>query len=622
MAMIEDAYQIRNYANYYVASENLSWIAVRGTSRPYVNYISRIGPSTSARGLATILVEEYAAWLKNVYPSNGYTMSAADLGQMGNLIAAVNGLASVLQSEMSSYASQISAAREVVQKFDSNYPGGSAFIINSLDEYVDLYDFAEKVKTGIPDLTIQNRAQQVMNAVNSYVIPGAEAHGSGTEIYQNLGGSHGVSIFFPKKNWRRSFYSGDNFDFAADTDWGAWGSQANAATAPQSVVGWGPMLVEHVYQTSPSAPDDPNPPELVAPPQPLLSALPDKSLFSISTQGAPSTFFSSEDAAIAPDGTVYVADGGSNRIQYFTSDGTFLGTWGSFGVGDGQFAHPMSVAVAPDGTIYVADTGNDRVQRFTSTGVFLGKWGAAGSANGQFNEPWGLSVASNGTVYVADTSNQRIQRFSASGAFLGKWGSKGSGNGQFEGPTDVAFDASGNVYVADKWNSRIQKFTATGTFITKWGGPGTENGQFREVRGIAVDGAGNIYATDFWGGRIQKFTSTGGFISTWGSFNLPTGIGIDSQGYIYVGEGRGDRIQKFTSQGGLVLKWGTHAAADGEFWEPSGVAVDATGNILVADAWNYRYPAIQFDRSVRKTIRAFLHTARRDRRFLRQHLCG
>jgi DNA-binding beta-propeller fold protein YncE len=68
--------------------------------------------------------------------------------------------------------------------------------------------------------------------------------------------------------------------------------------------------------------------------------------------------------AVAPDGTVYVADSGNDRIQRFSATGAFLGAWGSYGSGDGQFEWPSGVAVAPGGTVYVADTGNDRIQAF------------------------------------------------------------------------------------------------------------------------------------------------------------------------------------------------------------------------------------------------------------------
>jgi len=134
--------------------------------------------------------------------------------------------------------------------------------------------------------------------------------------------------------------------------------------------------------------------------------------------------------AVAPDGTVYVADTNNDRIQRFSATGTFTGTflgkWGSNGSGDGQFKWPYGVAVAPDGTVYVADTSNHRIQRFSATGGYLGQWGSYGFGDGQFDWPASVAVAPDGTVYVADTNNHRIQAFGA--AYPTTWRGEFFGN--------------------------------------------------------------------------------------------------------------------------------------------------------------------------------------------------
>jgi DNA-binding beta-propeller fold protein YncE len=213
------------------------------------------------------------------------------------------------------------------------------------------------------------------------------------------------------------------------------------------------------------------------------------------------------------DGTVYVADKDNHRIQRFSATGAFLGKWGSYGSGDGQFGLSFDVAVASDGTVYVADYWNNRIQRFSATGQFLGKWGSEGSGDGQFDGPTGVAVASDGTVYVVDRMNGRIQRFSATGQFLGKWGSEGSGDGQFQNPWDVAVAPDGTVYVADSGNERIQRFSATGQFLGKWGSWGSGDGQFDRPTGVAVAPDGMVYVADANNNRIQAFGMA--YLVTW-----------------------------------------------------------------------------------------------------------
>lgn len=217
------------------------------------------------------------------------------------------------------------------------------------------------------------------------------------------------------------------------------------------------------------------------------------------------------DVHVDAEGFVYVSDSFNSRVQKFTSDGVFLAKWGSLGTDPGEFIDPMGVATDAAGNVYVVDypfwgfpPGPHRVQKFTSDGVYLAEWGSYGLGDGQFAQPWGIAVDANNDVYVVEQANYRVQKFTSAGVFLGKWGSQGSGDGQFEVPMDLAVDSGNNIiYVADSDNSRMQKFTSDGLFLVEWGSMGSGNGQFAWPRGVAVAASGKIYVVD--GYRVQKF---------------------------------------------------------------------------------------------------------------------
>ena len=107
-----------------------------------------------------------------------------------------------------------------------------------------------------------------------------------------------------------------------------------------------------------------------------------------------------------------MADARNARVQYFDGFGTFLGKWGSWGTGEGEFFYPKAVAVSGDGRVFVTENFNHRVQYFTTGGSFIGMWGSLGQGEGEFNEPRGVATFNDGKrVYVADRWNDRVQYF-------------------------------------------------------------------------------------------------------------------------------------------------------------------------------------------------------------------
>jgi len=268
-----------------------------------------------------------------------------------------------------------------------------------------------------------------------------------------------------------------------------------------------------------------------------------------------------------------------------------------------------------------------------TTGVvttFAGS-GVAGFANGtgaaaSFYYPEGIALDNAGNAYVADQGNNQIRKISAAGAVTTLAGTlvAGSTNASaigvaalFNGPTGVAADAAGaNVYVADYGNNLIRKIvTATGVVSTLAGingKTGNANGtgilaSFNGPAGVAVDGTGNVYVADFVNNLVRKITAAGVVTTLAGSgtagntngtgvaasFNGPRGVAVDAAGNVYVADANNNLVRQITAAGVVTTLAGTGAAGNvsgpanaSSFFYPSGVAVDAAGNVYVADADN------------------------------------
>jgi sugar lactone lactonase YvrE len=307
----------------------------------------------------------------------------------------------------------------------------------------------------------------------------------------------------------------------------------------------------------------------------------------------------------------------------------------------GQFCNPSAIAVDASGNVFVADSGNDTIRKVSSNGLvstIAGQAGIAGSIDGAgltalFNEPSGIAVAENGTIYVADSGNNTIREITPLGVvstlagIAGQVGSSdGSGPGaMFHFPAGIAVDGLGNVYVADECNQLIRKVTPSGAVTTIAGKVGTQyiaDGQgsaaaFFSPMGVAVDNSGNIYVADAANGAIRVINPAG-FVSTLAGstavnayaptylatgadgtgsaaqFFFPSSVSLDSSGNIYVADTYEDTIRKVTPSGfvstvaGATLQVGDTdgPGSAARFSQPCAVASDSSGNVYVADAGN------------------------------------
>jgi len=354
-------------------------------------------------------------------------------------------------------------------------------------------------------------------------------------------------------------------------------------------------------------------------------------------------------AGVAVDGSgnVYIADFVNNKIRKVNTSG-IISTIAGNGItgysGDGGSATvaelytPQGVAVDGSGNVYIADQANNKIRKVNTSGIIstiagngiTGYSGDGTSATAaELNASHGVAVDGSGNVYIADYGNNRIRKVNTSSiistiAGNGTYSHSGDGGpatvAELNTPNYVALDGAGNVYIADLANNKIRKVntsgiisTIAGNGITGYsgdGGPAT-GAELNTPHGVAVDGSGNVYIADYNNNVIRK-VNTSGIISTFAGngvsgvtifggpatateLSLPQGIAVDGSGNVYIAEGRfickvntSGIISKFAGgASGFFSGDGGPATAAG-LWVPTGVAVDESGNVYIADYYNIR----------------------------------
>jgi len=340
--------------------------------------------------------------------------------------------------------------------------------------------------------------------------------------------------------------------------------------------------------------------------------------------GSAARFAAPSGIAVDSGGNLYVADRDTHIIRKISAAGavtTLAGTGGSAGSTDGsgaaaRFNSPVAVAVDASGNVYVADLGNYTIRKITPAGLVStiagspGQTGAAdgAGANARFNGPEGLAVDPAGNLYVADTAGSSIRKISPAGDV--------STFASLSNPTGIALDPAGNLIVSCR-NGIVRKVSPVGGVTFVAGDPnqiGTHDGngstvRFSALEGIALDAAGNAYVADRDNNAIRKITPDAtvttfvgasltvsfGYVDATGPnarFGRLSDLAVDTAGNVFVADPDNHCVRKVTPAGAVTTYAGSPgnigsadgAAAIATFVRPAGIAVDAAGNVYVADA--------------------------------------
>lgn len=298
-----------------------------------------------------------------------------------------------------------------------------------------------------------------------------------------------------------------------------------------------------------------------------------------------------------------------------------------------KFNDPAGLAYDAAGNLYVADSRNHCIRKVSTTGsvsLLAGTPGTPGFANGngaiaKFDTPFGISVSADGTVIVSDAGNHVLRVINTNGlvsTLAGQPGVYGSTNGLvsealFHTPLGIAHDHFGNLIIADSGNHALRRLTTNNVVETIagtaeiWGyadGPALQ-AKFNGPIDVAPTPDGRIYVSDGFN-HVIRCVQTNGLVTTvagqagsasWADgsasgarFWNPAGLALDATGELYVADSLNHAIRKITANSTVITVSGRGRVAgsadgangSGRFFNPYGLAFDPKGQLMVSDSYN------------------------------------
>jgi len=349
-------------------------------------------------------------------------------------------------------------------------------------------------------------------------------------------------------------------------------------------------------------------------------------------------------------GNIVFSDQENNRIRQLNlANGqvtTLAGTGPSGYAGENvpaasTLASPMGMAATSDVRILFAERDANRLRALaggtitTVAGDGVAEFGGDGGAalDATFHLVEGVAADASGNLFISDSGNNRIRKVDGATGTVTTIAGNGTTNFGVDGvpatvvgvdsPSDVVVDSAGNVIFSDTHHHRVRSVDTTGTIHTIIGngtaGFAGDNGpasaaQIASPTGLALDAAGNLYIADFDNNRVRKVDTAGnvttvagdgnpgfngdGLAATATSLNAPTDMAFDASGNMYIADLRNERVRRLDAASGVITTIaGTGDALSSDDFlpavtatlkNPTDVAVDASGNVLIADSGSNR----------------------------------
>jgi hypothetical protein len=329
---------------------------------------------------------------------------------------------------------------------------------------------------------------------------------------------------------------------------------------------------------------------------------------------SPLSLLAAADAAQPEPGTI-VTVAGTGRAGYSGDGGPAT---------QAVLNTPLGITLDAAGNLFIADANNYRVRKVAPDGIITtvagtGKAGYSGdggpATEAQLNGfLGGVTVDGAGNLFVTDTFNHRVRKVAPDGiittvAGTGKAGYSGDGGlaveAMLDSPIGLAADATGSLFMTDGGlyhNCRVRKVAPDGIITTVAGtgkagysgdgGPATE-ARLNAVFGLTVDAAGNLFIADSVNGAVREVRPDGIISTVRSGLNFPIDVAVDSEGNLSIAEWNGYRVRKVGKDGHITTVAGVGkkrypgdggpATAAG-LRGPTRLAIDAAGNLLIADS--------------------------------------